>query len=187
MKMGNRFWWAAWVVTLVGFIVGGAMAKVLVGSVDAPLSSLLAGVVAGAVIGTAQWLVLRKEFPAAHAWTVATAVGLGFGLAAGAALVSYRTGAVDLALMGAFTGLGVGILQALVLRKHVTQAWRWVLLSPPLWAVSWLITLGIGIDVAAQWAVFGLSGAIFYTVVAGFVLRLMLQTSPVLATTGGTG
>jgi hypothetical protein len=37
------------------------------------------------------------------------------GLMAGAALVDYGIGRGDLALMGAVTGLGVGVFQALVL------------------------------------------------------------------------
>ena len=42
----------------------------------------------------------------ASTWIPATAVGLGAGLAAGAALVSYRTDITSLALMGAVSGLG---------------------------------------------------------------------------------
>jgi hypothetical protein len=45
-------------------------------------------------------------------------------LAAGAALVGYRTGLQDLAIQGAITGLSVGVLQALVLRPHVAT-WFW--------------------------------------------------------------
>ncbi len=66
-------------------------------------------------------------------------------------------------------------LQAWVLKDRVTSSWRWLLLIPPLWAASWLITWGIGIDMSFHRPVFGLAGAIFYTVIAGFLLRFLLR------------
>jgi hypothetical protein len=186
MKITSRLWWIGWLATFLALPIGGALAKVLVGSVDAPLSGLLAGGVAGCVIGIGQWLVLRAELPGRPLWVGATAVGLAAGLAAGASLVGFRTGTADLVVMGAFSGLGVGVLQAVALGKRVRGAWRWALLNPPLWALSWLISIGIGVDVSLRWAVFGASGAIFYTVVAGLLLRLLLAERPLIAATGGT-
>ena len=42
-------------------------------------------------------------------------VGMAVGLAAGAALVDYGTGRGDVVVLGAVTGVGVGVAQALVL------------------------------------------------------------------------
>lgn len=176
-KENKALWWGAWMATLVSFIIGGAVAWAIAGPVLDPLSGLLAGAVAGAVIGLAQWLALRSLLTTSIGakWAVATLLGISIGVSAGAALVSYRTGGMDLAVMGFVTGISVGALQAWVLKDRVTASWRWLVLSPPLWAASWLITWGIGVDVAAHWAVFGLSGAILYTVIAGFVLRFLLR------------
>jgi hypothetical protein len=184
MKITSRLWWIGWLATFLALPIGGALAKVLVGSVDAPLSGLLAGGVAGIVIGTGQWLVLRAEVPGVALWAGATAVGLAAGLAAGASLVGFGLGTADLVVMGACSGLGVGVLQAVALGKRVRGAWRWALLNPPLWALSWFISIAIGVDVSLRWAVFGASGAIFYTVVAGGLLHLLLQERPLIAHTG---
>ena len=52
-------------------------------------AAVLNGVIAGAGIGAAQWALLRRRDVGVD-WIAATAVGLGAGLAVGAALVSYR-------------------------------------------------------------------------------------------------
>src|SRR5215203_7356129 len=75
------------------------------------------------------------------------AVGQAVGLTAGAALVGYRTGLQDLAIQGAITGLGVGILQALVLRPHVATWFWWAVAMPPLWALGWIVTTLGGVQV----------------------------------------
>ena len=176
-KENKALWWGAWMATFVSFIAAGAVAWAVAGPVLDPLSGLFAGAVAGVVIGLAQWLALRSLLPPSLGaqWAAATTLGVSIGVAAGAALVNYRTRAVDLAAMGFVTGISVGALQAWVLRERVPASWRWLLLSPPLWAASWLITLAIGIDMSFHWAVFGASGALFYTVIAGLVLRLLLH------------
>jgi hypothetical protein len=185
-KENKALWWGAWIASLVSFIIGGAVAWAIAGPVLDPLSGLFAGAIAGAVIGLAQWLALRSLLTTSMGakWAAATILGISVGVAVGATLVNYRIGGVDLAVMGFVTGVSVGALQAWALKDRVTASWRWLLLSPPLWAASWLVTWGIGVDMAAHWAVFGLSGAILYTFIAGFVLRFLLrEPSPTPAPT----
>ena len=59
------------------------------------------------------------------------------GLTAGAALVEYGIGRGDLALKGAITGVGVGVVQALVLARHgISGAFWWAVANPPAWALA---------------------------------------------------
>ena len=116
--------WLRWLPTFVGFIAGGALATAVAGRVDALPAAAAGGVLAGAVIGAGQWLALRRRLPSAGWWIAATAAGQAVGLAAGAALVGYRTDLRALAVQGLITGVGVGVLQALVLRPHVA-GWFW--------------------------------------------------------------
>jgi hypothetical protein len=64
----------------------------------------------------------------------------------------------------AVTGLGVGVLQALVLMRHgVAGAFWWALANPPARALGWLVTsYVITANVKEQLAVFGGSGALVF-------------------------
>ena len=137
--------------------------------------ALIGGAVAGAVLGAAQWLALRGRLSKTERWIPATAVGQAVGLAAGAALVGYRTGLQDLAIQGAITGLGVGILQALVLRPHVATWFWWAIAMPPLWALGWIVTTASGIAVDQHFTNFGASGAIVVTILSGLLLVQLLR------------
>jgi hypothetical protein len=138
-------------------------------------AALGGGALAGAVIGAGQSLALRGRLPNSEWWIPATAVGQAIGLAAGAMLVGYRTGLQDLAIQGAVTGLGVGILQALVLRRHVETRFWWAIATPPLWALGWIVTTVAGIGIAQHFANFGASGAIVVTVLSGLLLVQLLR------------
>ena len=108
--------WAWPLAALLGFPIGGYVANLTVGAVDSVGAALAGGLIAGAVVGAAQWLALRQFVP--WLWIAATSLGMGAGLAVGAAVVDYSIDRADLMLMGAITGLGVGVLQALVLARQ---------------------------------------------------------------------
>jgi uncharacterized membrane protein len=52
--------WLLWTAGFVAFIIGGALATAATGRINDARSALLGGMVAGAVIGTGQWLVARR-------------------------------------------------------------------------------------------------------------------------------
>ncbi|HEX7255932.1 MAG TPA: hypothetical protein VF236_08400 [Gaiellaceae bacterium] len=66
--------------------------------------------------------------------------------------------------MGAVTGVGVGVLQALVLARHrVSGAFWWAVANPPAWALGWLVTsYVITRNVKEQFTNFGASGALVF-------------------------
>jgi hypothetical protein len=147
--------------------------------VDGLGPALGGGLIAGLGLGAVQWLVLRRRLPGAPLWIPATGLGLAVGLAAGSSLVGYDTELTDLVLQGALSGLGVGALQALVLRRAVRGALVWMLASVPLWALGWAVPTLIGIDVERQYMVFGASGAIAYSLCSGALLaRLLIARGP---------
>ena len=167
--------WLRWLPTFVAFIVGGAIAIAVTGPVTSLTTALGGGALAGAVLGAGQWLALRGRLPKLELWIPATAIGQAVGLAAGATLVGYRTGLQDLAIQGAITGLGVGVLQALVLRPHVATWFWWAIAMPPLWALGWVVTTAAGIRVDQQFTNFGASGAIVVTILSGLLLVQLLR------------
>jgi hypothetical protein len=172
----RRLRWAWPLAILLGFPIGGYAASLIVGKIDSVGAALIGGLIAGAIIGAAQWLVLRSLVP--WAWIVATSVGMAAGLTAGAALVDYGISRGDLMLMGAVTGLAVGGLQAVLLARRGSGALWWVLVNPPAWALAWLVTtFVITANVKEHFAVFGASGALVFALLTWLVLTFLFRPS----------
>jgi hypothetical protein len=171
--------WLLWTAGFVAFFIGGALATAAAGRINDFGSALLGGMVAGAVIGTGQWLVARRLLGDPQAWIPATAVAMGVGLGIGAWVVGYGTSLGELALMGAITGIPLGAAQAYLLRDRLANAWVWAAAMPLLWALGWTVSTFIGVSVDNQFAVFGASGAITFMALSGVLLdRLRAATSP---------
>jgi hypothetical protein len=164
-----RPWWL-WTVTAFAFPPAGYIAHQVAGPVDGVGAALLAGVVAGTLLGTGQWAVLRRRGGSAR-WIAATAAGFSVGLTAGAALVDYETSLTALVVMGAVCGIAIGVAQAMSfapLRRHVAA---WTVATGGLWAIGWAVTTSAGIKVEDQWALFGISGALLVAFLQGVLVN----------------
>ncbi len=166
---------ARWLPTVLGFPLGGFAARILVGPADTVAAALLGGLVTGLVLGAVQAWGLDADRRAALRWTLATAAGLGVGLAAAGAAVGFGTTMTALVTQGAVCGLAVGAAQAAALRPHLGRA---ALAWPPalavVWAAGWAVSTAIGVDVDQHFTVFGSSGAVVATA-ATTVLPLRLR------------
>jgi hypothetical protein len=150
---------------------------VVAGRVDSVPAAILNGVIAGSGIGAAQWALLRHR-GVSLTWIPATAVGLGVGLAVGAALVNYRTDITSLAVMGAMCGLAVGIGQGATL-GDAKRTLGWSAATAALWALGWTVTTAGGIDVSQQWAVFGLYGCLTLAFLQSIILGAFVPAKAV--------
>jgi hypothetical protein len=180
MEDQHRFNLKAWLLWTAGFLafpIAGILAEALTGRINDFSSALLGGMVAGAVIGTGQWLVARRLLDA-QTWIPATALAMGIGLGVGAWVVGYGTSLGELALMGAITGIPLGVAQAYLLRDRVANAWVWAAAMPLLWALGWTVSTLIGVSVDNQFAVFGASGAITFMALSGILLDRLRAASP---------
>jgi len=139
---GWRFW-ILWVVaTNAGFFPGLALGNRLSASVAEPYASSIVGACFGALVGVAQWLVLRRHISPSHHWVSATAIGwcLGGGLGAlllGRFVPSVSEGGLAWTLfIGFFAGAVVGIAQRRVLLRFgpALSHW-WVPISALAWGV----------------------------------------------------
>ena len=170
--------WLWWTVAFVSFPIAGIAAQAAVGRVNDAVAALAGGLIAGAVIGTGQWLAARRLLGDPLAWIAATAAAMGVGLLAGAWVVGYGTSIGELALMGAITGLPVGAVQAFLLRGRVAYPWVWAAAMPLLWALGWTVTAAAGVGVDRQYAVFGAFGAITFMALSGIVLDRLRAATP---------
>jgi hypothetical protein len=168
--------WLLWIVAFVSFPIAGIAAQAAAGRINDGVAALVGGLVAGAVIGTGQWLVARRLLGDPVVWIAATAAAMGVGLLAGAWVVGYGTSVGELALMGAITGIPLGAVQAFLLRGRVARSWVWAAAMPLLWALGWTVTAAAGIDVDRQYAVFGAFGAITFMALSGVLLDRLRAT-----------
>ena len=165
--------WATWTAGFLAFPFAGLAGTAVAGRVDSPLSALLGGAVAGLVIGTAQALLSRRRLDLRR-WVLATSLGMGLGLLLGASIVGYRTSLADLVLMGALTGIPLGLAQALALPGRTRPRWVWAATMPVLWALGWTATTLGGIAVERQFTVFGAYGAVTFSALSGLLLHRLL-------------
>jgi hypothetical protein len=160
-----------WVgLSLLGIPLAGYLGWGVAGHVDSVMPALIGGVLTGAGIGFAQWLMLRRSLGIGVEWIAATGVALAVGLTLGAAVVGYETTVSQLAVMGAISGAFVGIAQGLLLRGKFSLWYVWIVAMPVLWTIGWVVTNSIGVDVANQFPVFGASGAVVFGTLSGLLL-----------------
>ncbi len=164
--------WGRWAATFIGFPLAGLAARAVAGNIDDTRSAVIGGLAAGAVLGGVQALALRSPLANRAAWVGATAVGMSAGLAVGATAVDFATDTPSLVVMGAVTGIAVGVAQALVLRAAPVRRTVWALATTALWALGWWVTAMVIVDADRQHANFGASGALLATVVGGLVLAV---------------
>jgi hypothetical protein len=171
-----------WVALFLTYPVAGLLGRAVGGPIDSFVAAVLAGAVAGAVIGTGQWIVLRScDFDAK--WIAATAAGLGTGLGLGQLVFGYGTSMADVALIGVASGLGIGAAQWPLLRTHARNSLLWIPTVAVFWTLAWIVTTTVGVDPADRWAIFGVSGALTFVVLSGAVLWIL----GVRSSTQGTG
>ena len=161
----------SWIgLALVAFPLAGYAGWGISGHVDGVGPALIGGAITGAGIGLVQWLFLRRDLNLGPAWILATGVALAAGLSIGAAVVGYETAPSDLAIMGAISGAAVGVAQGILLRNRFSLWHVWMVAMPVMYAIGWLVTESIGIDVANQFTVFGASGSIVFGILSGLLL-----------------
>lgn len=186
--------WGRWLATFVGFPLAGVTARALAGDIDSATAAAIGGLGGGAVLGAVQAGIggiggIGRGSGTGRAggirWTAGSAVGLAAGLALGAAAVGYRTDPASLAVMGAFSGAGVGLAQALSVPMTKSDRVLWAAATPVLWAAGWLVTSQVIVDADSHHAVFGSSGALLVSALAG-LLHARRQRSAAAATAGVT-
>jgi hypothetical protein len=101
------------------------------------------GAVAGAIVASLQWIVLRSWAPHARGWIPLTALGFGLGHAFNDA-VPYRP--LDLLVILLAGGLVLGVMQSIALRDELRKPWTWVAVV----ALAWVLGFSAGTALLGQ-------------------------------------
>jgi hypothetical protein len=166
---------ARWMLSFLGIPVAGYAGWLVSGHVDSVRAALLGALITGVTLGAIQAWALGRNRPPVMGWIAATTVGLMLGLGVGAAVVGYETSLSALLVQGAFSGLAVGLAQAVVLLRRLgVVALAWPPALAAIWTAGWATTTASGIDVDQQFVIFGASGAIVVTALT-LVLPLALN------------
>ena len=165
--------WLTWSAGFLAFPIAGLAGAAPLGRVDDPVAALVGGALTGLVLGAGQSVASSGRL-APRRWVPATAVGMGLGLLLGTTVVDYGTSLADLALMGALTGLVLGMAQAIALPRQSRLRWVWAAAVPALWALGWTATTVGGIAVEKQFTIFGAYGAVTFSVLSGILLHRLL-------------
>jgi hypothetical protein len=140
-----------WTLLSAAGLAGGLIAALALGApiqavVGMMLVTPILTAMVGAVLGTSQWVLLRRRLASARWWIPASAAGLGLGLALGVVLVEQTgraitggqvhvatlgslTRALSMTVVGLVSGAALGAAQYLVLRSRRAVARSWFLMS----------------------------------------------------------
>lgn len=155
-----------WILSVFGFPIGGFAAINLFSTNEGPLPAAAAGYVAGFVIGIGQWLSARATL--SLKWPFLTGVGLALGALIGEFVVQGKTDPTSLTIFGLVSGAIVAMSQAF--EFSAKNAIIWLASATTLWTIAWAITANVIVDPERGYVVFGMSGAVVYTLALGFLV-----------------
>ena len=130
--------WLGWTLATAGGMLLGFLPTIpLVNLVDLGVAQIAVPVLAGTVIGFAQWIVLRRYLTARSNWELFDGASWAAGYILGLLLVQSLPSTLIVATLGYFLfGVIVAILQWPVLRREIPNLWVWVLANVVGWAVG---------------------------------------------------
>ena len=172
--------YAKWLAVFLAYPIAGFLGRAIANPADGFVFAFITGAVAGAVLGLAQWVALGRHVSAVR-WIGATAAGLGVSFVIVQMLGATSSAAAP--LIGAVTGLGVGLAQAVLRSDRIPQAFVWIPTMGIAWSIGWVVTASIGVQAEAGWPVVGVSGALVAQALSGAVLVMMSrrQAQPAIA------
>jgi hypothetical protein len=131
--------WLGWTLaTAGGMLLGFLPTILLVDVLSLGLAQIAVPVLAGTVIGLAQWLVLRRYVTASTQWDWTDGLSWAAGYILGLLLIQLLPSTVFAAFIGYFLfGVIVALVQWPVLRREIPQVLTWLLASAIAWAVGY--------------------------------------------------
>ena len=131
--------WLGWTLaTAGGMLLGFLPTILLVNVLNLGLAQIAVPVLAGTVIGFAQWLGLRRYLTASTTWDWTDGISWAAGYVLGLLLIQVLPSTVFVAFIGYFLfGAIVALVQWPVLRREIPQVVTWLVASAVAWAVGY--------------------------------------------------
>jgi hypothetical protein len=147
VKVGrNEFGlWLAWTLaTAGGMLVGFLLSIPLVNLLNLGFAQIAVPVLAGTVIGFAQWFVLRRYLTVTSRWDWTDGISWALGYILGLFLIQVLPGTIFAAFIGYFLfGVIVALVQWPVLRREIPQIFTWIIASALAWAVGYWVSQAV--------------------------------------------
>lgn len=140
--------WLAWTLaTAVGMLLGYLPMALLIGDVELGIARIIVPLLAGVLMGLAQWLVLRGYIIGSHNWIVNHAAGWVVGFTLGFFIIQALSQTPLGGLLGYLVfGVIVAVFQWPVLRREIPHIWSWILANVLGWtAGAYLSQLAAGV------------------------------------------
>jgi hypothetical protein len=137
--------WLGWTLaTAGGMLLGFLPTILLVNVLNLGLAQIAVPVLAGTVIGFAQWLVLRRYVTAGTRWDWTDGISWAAGYILGLLLIQMLPGTVFAVFIGYFLfGVIVALVQWPVLRREIPQVLTWIVASALAWAVGYWVSQAV--------------------------------------------
>ena len=137
--------WLGWTLaTAVGMLLGFLPTILLVDLLNLGLAQIAVPVLAGTVIGFAQWLVLRRYVTASTQWDWTDGISWAAGYILGLLLIQMLPSTVFVVFIGYFLfGVIVALVQWPVLRREIPQVVTWLAASAVAWAVGYWVSQAV--------------------------------------------
>ena len=137
--------WLGWTLaTAGGMLLGFLPTILLVNVLNLGLAQIAVPVLAGTVIGFAQWLVLRRYVTASTQWDWTDGISWAAGYVLGLLLIQLLPSSIFVVFIGYFLfGVIVALVQWPVLRREIPQVFTWIVASAVAWAVGYWVSQAV--------------------------------------------
>jgi len=130
--------WLGWTLSTAGGMLLGFLPTIpLVNLLDLGIAQIAVPVLAGTVIGFAQWIVLRRYITASSEWELADGATWAAGYVLGLLLVLALPSTIFIATVGYLLfGVIVALVQWPVLKREIPNILVWIVANAVGWAVG---------------------------------------------------
>lgn len=130
--------WLGWTLATAGGMLLGFLPTIpLVNLLDLGIAQIAVPVLAGTVIGFAQWIVLKRYVTASTDWILAGGTSWAVGYVLGLLLIQALPSSIFFEVLGYLLfGVIVALVQWPVLRREIPNIFVWILASAVGWAAG---------------------------------------------------